>query len=122
MILKNALYRIVSADTDTKSLCVELMPDHVIYRAHFPDNPITPGVCIIQMATELLQEFETCEWTLHSVSNAKFLSIINPLELPYITYSFKLTPDDDGLKVIVMVHHQGVNYAKLSLIYKKNNG
>ena len=119
MILKNALYRIVSSDVDTKSFCVELMPDHVIYRAHFPDNPITPGVCIIQMATELLQEFETCEWTLHSVSNAKFLVAINPLEIQRLTYTFKITPDDDALKVMVMVHHQGVNYAKFSLIYKR---
>ena len=28
---------------------VQLNADHYIYRAHFPGNPITPGVCLVQM-------------------------------------------------------------------------
>ena len=32
---------------------ISLFPEHFIYKAHFPGEPITPGVCIIQIATEL---------------------------------------------------------------------
>ena len=35
---------------------IRLNPDHEIYRAHFPGNPITPGVCIVQIISEVLGE------------------------------------------------------------------
>ena len=34
---------------------IETNPSHIIYKAHFPGNPITPGVCIIKTARELLE-------------------------------------------------------------------
>ena len=30
-------------------------PEHLIYQAHFPGNPITPGACLLQTVGELLQ-------------------------------------------------------------------
>jgi 3-hydroxyacyl-[acyl-carrier-protein] dehydratase len=32
---------------------VRLNANHFIYAAHFPENPVTPGVCITQIAKEL---------------------------------------------------------------------
>ena len=38
---------------------VILNPDHLIYKAHFPGQPVTPGVCILQMIQEKkLTEFD----------------------------------------------------------------
>ena len=51
MILKNSLYKIASSNAEEKSFNLELVPDCLIYRAHFPEQPITPGVCIIQIAS-----------------------------------------------------------------------
>ena len=33
---------------------VQFLPDSPIYAAHFPEFPITPGVCLVQMALELM--------------------------------------------------------------------
>ena len=30
--------------------------NHFIYKAHFPNNPITPGVCMVQMIEEIMKE------------------------------------------------------------------
>ena len=35
---------------------VKFNPEHFIYKAHFPGNPVTPGVCLVQMAAEILGE------------------------------------------------------------------
>ncbi len=55
MKLQNSMYRIVnsSEETDMIDYQIELNPEHYIYKAHFPGNPITPGVCIIKMITEV---------------------------------------------------------------------
>ena len=60
MILLNDFFQIVESGVDPKSgqliFKVRLNASHVIYKAHFPGMPITPGVCIIQMVTECLQQ------------------------------------------------------------------
>ena len=55
MILKNDFYHIAQASVDLPRATYEiaLNAQHFIYQAHFPGEPITPGVCILQMACEL---------------------------------------------------------------------
>lgn len=121
MKLKNNLYKIIGIDHDAVKAQIELQRDCVIYKAHFPGQPITPGVCIIQMATELLEEISGWTLSLKEVVNAKFLSVINPDKTVYCSYQFqKLTElADNRIKVSVIVSDESTVYAKLSLIYAK---
>lgn len=121
MILKNNLYRILRENKDDKSYRLDLIPDCMIYRAHFPELPITPGVCIIQMASELLSELYSLTFELSSVSNAKYLAVINPQYTPELTYTFKKVVFDDektSVKVSVVVSNNDTVFTKLSLVYK----
>lgn len=121
MILKNNLYKIRSTNPEEKSVCVELNKDCLIYRAHFPEQPITPGVCIIQIASELLTELYQYAFELSSVSNAKYLAVINPQETQNLTYTFKKIIFDDNktnVKVAVTVSNGDTIFTKLSLVYK----
>ena len=34
---------------DTDVIDVELNPQHPVYKGHFPDMPVAPGVCNIQI-------------------------------------------------------------------------
>ena len=54
MLLKNSLYAIEGQETADGAVCydIRLHPDHTIYKAHFPGEPITPGVCVIQIAKD----------------------------------------------------------------------
>lgn len=121
MTLRNNLYRILSTDPGTGSFRIRLMPDCRIYKAHFPGKPITPGVCIIQIASELLDILMPGTRSLSTVANAKFLSIINPLETEEITFTFKkISEEDNGtLKVSAIVSDKDTVFTKLSLRYKK---
>lgn len=121
MILKNNLYHILYSDPESKSFRLELIPDSMIYKAHFPEKPITPGVCIIQTATELLKELLTEDIELATVSNVKFLNVINPLETKEITYTFtKIIPGDNELmKISAVVSNNENTFTKLSLVYHR---
>ena len=52
--------------------------DHKIFNGHFPDQPVVPGVCIVQMMIESLSQALDKKLTLQKVSNIKFLNIIDP--------------------------------------------
>ena len=67
---------------------IELDATHIIYKAHFPGEPVTPGVCIVQIAKELLEEHLGQKMDIVAVKNVKFLSVISPVETPRITYRF----------------------------------
>lgn len=121
MTLKNNLYRITEENKNDKSYRLELIPDCMIYRAHFPEQPITPGVCIIQIASELLSELYSLAFELSSVSNAKYLAVINPQDTPELSYTFKKVAFDDentSVKVSVIVSNDETVFTKLSLVYR----
>lgn len=123
MILKNNLYKILSSDIEEKSYRLELIPDSMIYNAHFPEQPITPGVCIIQIASELLNEFIGTPIELSAISNAKFLAVISPDETKCVTYTFKKIATDETtgeIKVSAIVTDGDKVFTKLSLVYSKN--
>jgi len=93
-------------------------PEHMIYKAHFPGNPITPGVCVVQTAGELLERELNREVYLKNVKNVKFLSVIIPEKDKKIKYDFSnLTEDETECKVQVTVSDDDVVYAKMSLIF-----
>jgi 3-hydroxyacyl-[acyl-carrier-protein] dehydratase len=120
MQLKNNFFRV-------KSFCqteigfdyiVELNPEHLIYQAHFPEIPITPGVCIIQIVKELSEEIWRCNLFLKRIDNIKFLKVINPLENREVTFSFSFSSDnEDTHKISAVVHNSGNRFAKLSMLF-----
>lgn len=125
MILKNSLYNITSFDPESRSFRICLVPGCFIYRAHFPEQPVTPGVCIIQIATELLAGMLQCSLELETVANAKFLAVIDPVQTDSVVYSFsKITHDAENGTVRASVAVEGYEtetvYSKLSLVYRKS--
>ena len=51
-MLEGVLYTVVSKEEN--SATVRLLPESPIYKAHFPEYPITPGVTLLQIALELM--------------------------------------------------------------------
>lgn len=98
MLLKDNLYTVTLIDKENARVDVSLVPNNVIYRAHFPERAVTPGVCIVQMGTELLAALLGRECTLQEVPNAKFLSIVSPQDTPCVFFAFSkiITTDDDN--------------------------
>jgi len=53
-------------------------PLHPLYAGHFPGHPVTPGVCFIQTATELLAEAVGASLRLTGARQIKFLQMHTP--------------------------------------------
>lgn len=78
---------------------ISLNKDHEIFKGHFPGNPVTPGVCMMQIVKELTEEFTGKKLFLKSASNVKFMAIINPFETPDLDLSFIITESETEVKV-----------------------
>lgn len=117
MKLKNSLYTIstVAYRELMPTYDLRLHVDHPIYQAHFPGEPITPGVCIIQIAQELLEDHLRRPLLLQAVKNVKFLSVISPVETPAVTYRFdKIAEADATVRAQVAVLSGDTELARLS--------
>ena len=100
---------------------LELNPSCFIYQAHFPGEPITPGVCIMQMGKEVLEDALGKTLQVASVKNIKFLSIISPKETTSIIYQLKkveLSEDGQSVKAQLVVMAGDEAKAKISFTLK----
>lgn len=73
-----------------------LNPDHLIYKAHFPGQPVTPGVCILQMLQELLSVEIGKQLSIKNIKNAKFISMMSPVTDSRVSVLFTLVEAQEG--------------------------
>lgn len=129
MKLKNNLYKIISKEEVNSifNYTVELNPSCMIYEAHFPGEPITPGVCIVQIGKEVIEDLLLEQSSVSrrleiiKAKNIKFLSVISPNETPILTYQVrKLVFSDDKMTVEtqIVVNSDDKSMAKISLVMK----
>ncbi|MDR0756304.1 MAG: glycosyltransferase [Tannerella sp.] len=95
---------------------IVLNKDHFIYRAHFPGNPITPGVCIIQLCKELMERRLERPLFVRRALNVKFLSVINPEVCDTLQVNFsKVSTAEDGCRITVSICRDDTQFARASL-------
>ncbi|ROH96324.1 3-hydroxyacyl-ACP dehydratase [Chryseobacterium daecheongense] len=96
-----------------------LNKDHDIFKGHFPGNPVTPGVCMMQIVKELTEEFTGSKLFLKSASNVKFMAIINPVETPELKLQLDITESEGEIKVKNTTSFGETIALKMSVNYNK---
>ena len=97
---------------------VRCNPEHPVYRAHFPGNPITPGACLLQTAGALMQQKMGRPLFLKSSKNIKYLSILIPAEGKEVKFCFShVTESETECKAQVVIADESTIYTKMSLIF-----
>ncbi|MDR0835742.1 MAG: hypothetical protein LBN11_04065 [Tannerella sp.] len=105
-MLKDKLFTINEKQETANGCTYRLLlnPSHPIYEAHFPNNPVTPGACIMQIIKELAEELLHLPLQIDIVKSAKFLSTIHPRINNEITVELNLktiAPNNYLLSAIV---------------------
>ena len=80
-MLQGVLYEII--EREEGSALVRTLPESPIYAAHFPGYPITPGVCLVQMALELMGK---------EMTGSKDIKFVTPV-MPDTTLRYTWTPE-----------------------------
>lgn len=118
MKLINDFFEIVVSERSEREFRsqIKFNPAHYIYHAHFPGNPVTPGVCLIQIAGEILETECNMTLLLSMIKNIKFKKIVTPVDTPYFIFK-NIVNDGDKLNADVVVADDHHEYVKMSLIF-----
>ena len=114
----NKLYDVLAQDGS--SFLLKMKDEHVVYQGHFPGQPITPGVCLVQMIGEILQEKVGRMMELDTITNLKFIQPLSPVETPEVDVVFSSISFDDKGRCIVKgtVISEDTIFTKYSMIYR----
>lgn len=122
MLLQD-FYKIISLEktAESKYLIVILInEEHEVFKGHFPGNPIMPGVCMMQIIKELTEQITESSLFMQSLSNVKFMALINPFNTPELRLELDIVTTEEGLIKVKNVSYFNETVAlKLSSIYKK---
>lgn len=94
----DSLFTVISQDKapTCANFKLRLNANHPIYRGHFPGNPITPGVCSLEIMTQLAavnySEFNRPR----EVNSIKYLGFINPIATPEVDVELKMSQTSEG--------------------------
>lgn len=75
---------------------IKLNETHDIFKGHFPDSPVVPGVCLIQISKELLEKSLNTSTQLIQSSQVKFLAIVDPTVDAVLNVALE-TKEQEGL-------------------------
>lgn len=121
MILKDKLYEIRDRKVNENEAIytVAMLSDSVIYKAHFPNEPMTPGVCLVQMVKELLELSLDKRFELVDAKNVKFLNILIPTSRTADFHiKWEQNPESDQLHVNAVISDSERVYSKMSLFFR----
>jgi len=118
MLLKD-FYTIKSQnlEEDTKKYEVLINKDHAVFLGHFPDNPVMPGVCMIQIIKELTEGLVGKSLFMEKCSNVKFTALINPQVNDLLTLDITIKEVEGKYKVKNITSFGETVALKLSAIY-----
>ena len=104
-MLEGVLYTVVSKEEG--SATVRLLPESPIYKAHFPEYPITPGVTLLQISLELMGK------KLVGAKEIKFVAPVLPGDGSEIRFEWEFK--DENTVSVSILSMDGTQYARMSL-------
>jgi 3-hydroxyacyl-[acyl-carrier-protein] dehydratase len=119
-LIKSNFYKILSEEITNEEFkfSIEINPNHPIFEGHFPGNPVTPGVVQMEIIKELVGTGIRKKVELSTMSNCKFLSVLNPIESTIINVSIKYLIDENSIKTNVSISNSNTTFLKMAAIYR----
>ena len=97
---------------------IELDPLHKIYRGHFPEIPVVPGVCMIQMLDEVMKKIVGREIKMLKGDHIKFLAVIDPMMKKELKFDINFSINENSkLNVSAELTNDDIKYFKFKGVY-----
>ncbi len=121
-MLLNDLYTILNnTQTENKIITeVKINAQHEIFKGHFPSQVVLPGVCMIEIAKEILQENLKIKLQLSKSRFAKFLNMFLPNQNTIATFEIEYQKlSGDEIQATITMKNNELVYLKLQGVYKE---
>ncbi|MCF1715719.1 hypothetical protein L0U88_13860 [Flavihumibacter sp. RY-1] len=92
--------------------------EHPIFQGHFPGQPVVPGVCMIQLVQEILEQALEKPVELVSSSQVKFLHVIDPRQFPVTDLLLQYSVTEKGTyQVSSTLMKETTNFMKMNAVF-----
>ena len=98
---------------------IELNPEHEIFKGHFEQMPVAPGVCLVQIVKEIVMDKFQINLQLSEGKNIKYLALIVPTQNKNFVIDFTVYPTENGLNISANYTNNGTSFTKMKLIFKE---
>lgn len=119
----NSFFRIENngdLSVETRLFRVSIDPHHEVFKGHFPDQPVVPGVLIIKLIIECCTLATEKTLLLSKVLQCKFLNFIDPRVNPALSLELTIYGKDGMTDVKAVLRDESMIFTKASLTLKEN--
>ena len=109
------------APANTVKVEIELNAAHPVYKGHFPEMPVMPGVLQIQIIKEILEEHLQKKLQLLNGDNIKFMGMIIPTQNSLVNFELNYTTDDKVISCEAKLFCDNSVFTKFKGQYKITN-
>ena len=101
MLLEN-FYEVLllkKEDENTLVASVKINKAHTVFKGHFPENPVTPGVTMLQILKNCLETYFEEKLLMQNISNVKFLALVNPDVNDILNFNIKIHSENKSITI-----------------------
>ena len=116
-MLLNNLYTIQSLSETEKTIraSVMLRAEHAIFKGHFPGQPILPGVCMLEMISEITGSHLQQSLRIKSAPLIKFLNMIDPRKDSLIQFEILYDPTPEKIPTQGKIYSGSMVFMKFQM-------
>lgn len=92
-------YQIIHQQQLSIKALVTIDPAHRIYKGHFPEQPVTPGVVLIEILRQILSKALNKKLMFTAAKEIKFLTPVLPSETKEIEYVIETSQSEGSFTV-----------------------
>ncbi|ATL47602.1 3-hydroxyacyl-ACP dehydratase [Chitinophaga caeni] len=122
-MLANNFYTVQSSDQVSETQIqykIHINGAHPIFEGHFPEQPVVPGVCMMQTITELAGQSVQQELILQKANTMKFVNMIDPRQQADVIVDLQWSQlEDQLLKVNATIKSDTITFMKLQGVFAR---
>ncbi len=120
MILGDTFYSISDSQVDINQCFIYKVCFNAhdqIFKAHFPDQPIVPGACLVQISKEMIENIQKKAIRIVQFNQLKFLNTINPNEIPEVELNIQIKREGTQNIALIKFQNGSTSFAKFDYLY-----
>lgn len=96
---------------------IRIDPSHDILKGHFPQQPVVPGVCMLEMQKEVMQQSLQKPLFMPSASMVKFLTMFTPDKSISAQFQIQYAITEDRIQVTSSLINSETIFLKFKGVY-----
>ena len=119
-MLMNKLYIEKSFQINENEIIAQVCVDknHSIFDGHFPEQPVLPGVCMMQLVKDLVEKAMSKKITMLEVIYCKFLNMLDPSKNNIVDIFISIKENESLLHVTAQLKSSEMVLLKMDAIYQ----